>query len=131
LNLKGLGWGENKLETIISYWLLTGVVISLVLEVIGMIFYYSAYGNFNILTANLSWFVHGQNFFTFLINLFQADNFNNKAVFFLTFGMTTLILTPYIMVIIAFIYFLWQRNFKYMLITAVVVTIISVSLSWH
>jgi uncharacterized membrane protein len=131
LNLKNLGCGENKLETIISYWLLAGVVISVVLEVIGIIFYYSIYGNLNIMTANPSLFIHGQNFFTFLFSLIQVENQKNLAVFFLTLGMLTLILTPYVMVIIAFIYFFWKRNFRYMLVTAIVVTIISVSLSVH
>jgi uncharacterized membrane protein len=126
-----LGCGENKLETIISYWLLAGVVINVILEVIGIIFYYSIYGDLIITTVNPSLFIHGQNFFTFLFSLIQGENQKNLAVFFLTLGMLTLILTPYIMVIIAFIYFFWKRNFRNMLVTAVVVTIISVSLSWH
>ncbi len=131
MNSKGLGSGENKLETIISYWLLTGVNISLILEVIGIIFYHQMFGNWNVLTANTSLFVHGQNFFYFLFSIFNADSARNNATFFLTLGMTTLILTPYLMVIIGFVYFLWKHNFRYVLITGIVTTIISVSLVVH
>jgi hypothetical protein len=43
----------------------------------------------------------------------------------------TLILTPYVMVVISFFYFFEKRRFKYSFITAILVIIITISLTLH
>ena len=42
---QGVGSGESKLETVVSYFLIIGVVISVLLEIIGISLFYKIYGN--------------------------------------------------------------------------------------
>jgi uncharacterized membrane protein len=49
-----IGSGESKLETTISYLLIVGVVISLFLEVFGLILFYRSYANLNILESTVA-----------------------------------------------------------------------------
>ncbi len=131
MNLKGLGCGEDKLETIISYWLLTGVVVSLALTVTGLVFYLRLYGNFDLLTTDNTFLVHGQNFFTFLAKAVDPARSASDAVYFFTLGLAMLILTPFVMIIVSFVYFAWRRNWRYVLVTGVVTAIITFSLIFH
>jgi uncharacterized membrane protein len=54
-----LGSGETKLETVISYLLIIGVLTSLILEVIGLSLFYGHYASLNIMEDNVA-FVHGE-----------------------------------------------------------------------
>lgn len=131
MKLSNLGSGETRLETIISYLLITGVIISLILEVIGIILYYRTYGSFRLLVLDNVMFVQGRNFFAFLYDIFRRSEIQNYSIFFMTMGMATLILTPYLMIITSFFYFLWRRRFRYVLITGILVVVISISLTLH
>ncbi len=126
-----LGCGESRLETIVSYILIGGVSLSLVLELVGIIEFYRIYGSLNLLTNDPSVFIQGKNFFTFLSGIFGRATGENISLFVMTLGMATLILTPFVMAVVAFCYFLWSRKLKYVLVTAIVVIIISVSLAVH
>jgi uncharacterized membrane protein len=125
-----LGSGESKLETAISYLLILGVVISLFLEVIGLILFYRSYSNLNILENSVV-FIRGENFFSFVRTLFQWENMQNSALLFMTSGLVVLILTPYIRVIMSVIYFAWKKNSKYVLMTLFVLITLTVSLALH
>jgi uncharacterized membrane protein len=125
-----LGSGESKLETAISYLLILGVVISLFLEVIGLILFVHSYSNLNILENSVA-FIRGENFFSFVFTLFQWENMQNSALLFMTLGLVVLILTPYIRVIMSVIYFAWKKNSKYVLMTLFVLITLTVSLALH
>ena len=56
----GLGSGESKLETAISYILIIGVAISVLFEIIGITLFYQTYGNVQI-TQNKTFFISGMN----------------------------------------------------------------------
>ena len=131
MKLSELGCGESRLETIVSYILIGGVTLSLVLEVVGIIEFYRTYGSLNILTQDRSVFIQGKNFFTFLAGVFGRAKAENSSLFMMTLGMASLILTPFVMAVVALCYFLWSRKLKYVLVTAIVVVIISVSLALH
>lgn len=126
----GLGSGENKLETAISYLLIVGVVVSVVLEAIGITLYYGTYGNVQI-SKNPDVFISGKNFFAFIIyqtqHLFGAQN----ALMFMTLGLIILILTPYIRAITSVLYFAWEKHYKYVLITLFVFIVLTISLALH
>jgi uncharacterized membrane protein len=49
----------------------------------------------------------------------------------MTLGITTLILSPYARVVVSVLYFAWQRNIKYTLITIFVLTVLTISLALH
>ena len=130
MSTSSLGSGESKLETIISYILIIGVVVSVVFEVIGLALFYGAYGNLQI-SQDKSVFISGQNFFAFIIDqilhLFSSQN----ALLFITLGLIILILTPYIRAITSALYFAWEKHYKYVLITLFVLIVLTASLALH
>lgn len=121
---------ESKLETTISYLLMIGVIFSLILEIIGLILFYYSFTNLNILESEVV-FIHGDNFFSFVKTLFQGENIQNNAILFMTLGSIALISTPYIRVITSVIYFAWEKNRKYLLVTLFVLVILTISLALH
>ena len=125
-----IGSGESKLETTISYLLIIGVIFSLILEAIGLTLFYYSFANLNILENEVV-FIREENFFSFVITTLQGENIQNSAILFMTLGLITLISTPYIRVITSVIYFAWEKNRKYLLLTLFVLIILTVSLTLH
>jgi uncharacterized membrane protein len=125
-----LGSGESKLETVISYLLIIGVVASMLLEVVGLTLFYGHYASLDIM-QNTSAFVHGENFFSFVATLFQGEYTQNTAFLFMTIGVVVLILTPYVRVVTSVIYFAWKKNRKYVLMTLFVLIVLTISLALH
>jgi uncharacterized membrane protein len=119
---------ESKFERIIGYILISGVVISLFLEVIGIILYYRSYGQFKIL-EDKAVFIHGKNFFYFLVELIQGEHIRQKAIWLMTLGVAILMLTPYVRVILSVIHFSREKNVKYVLITLFVLALLTISLA--
>lgn len=121
---------EAKFERAISYLLITGVFLSLLLEAIGLFLYYHQYKHLNI-SETKEIFIHGKNFFHFIKELFQGKCVDNKAIFFMMLGITILILTPYIRVIMSVVYFTLKGNIKYIIITIFVLIVLTISLMTH
>lgn len=126
-----LGSGESKLETAISYLLITGIVISLVLITAGMVLFYIYYGNLNISLDNQLMYVHGRDFFSFLYELVTQQYSRNNSITLITFGVATLLATMYLRVVLSFFYFAWKKDIKYLIITAFVLTVLTLSLILH
>ncbi len=127
---ESLSSGDTKIETIISYLLIFGVTISVALEAIGIWLYFGTYGNLQI-SQTSNFFIKGENFFAFILDKIQAPVVSENALFFMTLGLIILILTPYIRAVTSFIYFAWEKNRKYVLITLFVVVVITLSLALH
>ena len=125
-----LGSGETKLETIVSYLLIAGVIVSVILEAIGIILYYGTYGNVQV-SQNQAVFISGKNFFAFIIYQTQHLLGSQNALLFMTLGLIILILTPYIRAITSVIYFAWEKHYKYVLITLFVLIALTISLALH
>ncbi len=125
-----LGSGESKLETIISYVLIIGVIFSVTLEIIGITLFYGNYGNLQI-SEDKTFFISGQNFFAFTIYQLQHLFVSQNAIMFITLGLIILILTPYVRAITSIIYFAWEKHFKYVLITLFVLIVLTISLAFH
>ena len=123
---RGLG-----IEAVISYLLIAGVVISLILEVAGTILYYHSYGNLAILFNRSSVMINGHDFFSFIYSLFFRNGSHGAAIWFMTAGIAFLILTPFIRVVVSVVYFGWEKNFKYLVITLFVLVILTLSLIFH
>jgi uncharacterized membrane protein len=126
----GLGSGETKLETVVSYLLIVGVIVSVILEAIGIALYYGTYGNVQV-SQEQPVFISGKNFFAFIIYQTQHLLGTQNALLFMTLGLIILILTPYIRAITSVIYFAWEKHYKYVLITLFVLTVLTVSLTLH
>ena len=125
-----LGCGETKLEVIIGYLLIIGVVTSVVLEAIGIAFFYGTYGNTQV-SQNQTFFIQGENFFAFIIEQTQHLFGSQNSLLFMTLGLIILLLTPYIRAITSVLYFGWERNRKYVAITLFVLMVLTVSLALH
>jgi len=129
--MASLGSAESKLETIISYLLIVGVVLSLMLETAGIVIFYRSRGNLDILLADKALFLQGQNFFIFLGELLKGAHMSNNGILLMTLGIVTLVLTPFIRVIASALYFAWRKDIKYVLITAFVLVVLTISLALH
>ena len=121
---------KSKLEIGISYLLITGVIISLLLEIVGVVLLYHAYGHLAI-SQDTSIFIQGHDFFSFIYEQFQGNNKKGNGILFMTAGIVVLILTPYIRVAASVIYFGWEKNIKYVLITLFVFVVVTLSLVLH
>ncbi len=126
----GLGSGESKLETVIGYLLIAGVIISLLLEIMGIGVFYYSYGNL-VVSQDKSMFIQGRNFFGFLYDFLRGEETEESAILFMTLGVVTLMLTPYIRVIASVFYFVWRKNIKYVLITLFVLVVLTITLMLH
>jgi uncharacterized membrane protein len=121
---------ESKLEAVISVLLIVGVVLSVLFEVIGIILYFGAYGNVQV-SQSSEVFIRGENFFAFIYQTFESLFVSQNALLFLILGIIILILTPYIRAITSFVYFAWERNRSYVLITLFVIVVLTISLALH
>lgn len=130
MTINRLGSGESKLETGISYLLIAGVIVSLVLEIVGIIILYHSSGHLAI-SQDKDMFLQGHDFFSFIYQQFQGKHAAGSAALFMTAGIIVLILTPYIRVIASVIYFGWEKNIKYILITLFVLVVVTISLALH
>jgi uncharacterized membrane protein len=129
MNVTQRGSGESGLETAVSWLLIVGVVISLVLEIAGIAVYYHAYGELRVST-DPSAFIQGKNFFTFIYDQFRHGQ-GGAAARLMTAGIIILMLTPYVRVIVSTIYFARERNIKYVVITGFVVIVLTAALLRH
>jgi uncharacterized membrane protein len=121
---------EPKFEKVISYLLMTGVILCILLEVIGVALLYDDYGNLNI-SQQAGVFVKGHDFFSFIYQQFHKGNAVTPAILFMIAGIVVLILTPYLRVIASFLYFSWQKNWKYIIFTLFVLIVVTLSLTLH
>lgn len=130
MTINRLGGGESKLETGISYLLIAGVIISLLLEIAGIVLFYHSYRQLAI-SQDTSVFIQGRNFFNFMYKEFVGQHAEGSAILFMTAGIIVLILTPYIRLIASVLYFAWEKNIKYVLITLFVLLVVTLSLALH
>ena len=118
---------ESKFERAISYLLIIGVVTSLILVGIGILFFYFDFGHLAI-SEKKAMFLREQNFFYFLSDLLRGRHGLEKGVWLMTLGIAILILTPYARVIMSALYFFGKKDLKYTFINLFVLIILTISL---
>ncbi|MGA2791426.1 MAG: DUF1634 domain-containing protein [Candidatus Bathyarchaeia archaeon] len=119
---------EEKLDSLISYILILGVLASVTVEALGIADYYSSSGNLNILFQP-SFAMKGTNFFSYAGKLFQELSMGGwSPTQVLGLGIVVLMLTPYLRVVASALYFALSRNPKYLLITLFVLFVLTASL---
>ncbi len=119
-----------QLERMISLLLITGVGVSLALEVAGMIIYYVTFGNLNV-TQDAAVFIQGHDFFSFIFSVFSGQYHAALPLTLMTSGLIVLMLTPFLRVVSSAFWFGLERNFKYVVITVFVLVVLTLSLSLH
>ena len=125
-----LGSGESKLETLSSYILIVGVIASVILAIIGIIFFAQSLGGVGI-SHDPSFYIHGSNFFSFAWHQLTGGQSEQRAVTFMAAGVIVLVLTPYVRVFASVAYFAWEKNWKYVVITLFVLVVVTLSLLLH
>jgi uncharacterized membrane protein len=122
---------EEKLDLMISYILILGVLASVIIEAAGITGYYSMIGNLNI-SFQPSFAMKGTDFFGYAWKLAQELSMGAwSPMQLLSLGIVVLMLTPYLRVVASVLYFGFTKNPKYLFITLFVLTVLTASLLEH
>lgn len=122
--------GDMKLERSISYVLITGVILSLILELTGMILYFKRTGSLA-LSEDPSFFIQGRSFFQLIVDLASGGSQEIMGLRLMTLGIIVLVLTPYARTLMSFIYFVIKRDITYAVFTFFVLVVLTISLAFH
>ena len=113
----------------ISWILRVGVLLSVALESAGLILNYVQTGTSNLdLTAGNSWNIGGGNFFAFVSSTLHSLSQGLSSLTLVSLGIATLMLTPYLRVIAAVVYYSIEKDWKYVMITTIVFLVITAGL---
>ena len=121
---------KSKLENSISYLLISGVLLRLILLITGMVLLWQKQGSVAI-SQDPAVYVHGHDFFSFIYQDVTNGGLNGLPLQLITLGVVVLLLTPYVRVILSAVYFVRERNLKYVFITIIVLIILTISLTLH
>ena len=102
---------EVALDKAIGWILITGVILSLLLEMTGVIMYYFSAHNLA-LSQDPNVYVRGHDFFSFIWAQIVNQHSPNAGLAWITAGISVLIITPYIRVIASVVFFAWEQNRK-------------------
>ncbi len=116
---------EFKMDVLVGYILLIGVLLSIGLIAIGVIWHYAATGR-----LGLQYSIAGMNLFHFVFHDFaEAAHPPLRPRLLVNLGIATLMLTPYIRVLASMLFFAFtERNAKYTVFTAIVFCVLTYSL---
>lgn len=118
------------LEKAISYLLITGVVLSVLLEIAGIIILSRDLHSLAIQEGS-SVFIREHDFFRFIYNFLRTGHGDGAGIWLMTAGLIILILTPFLRVILSMFFFAFKKDRKYLFITAFVLLALTLSLLLH
>ncbi len=117
--------GHFDMESLVGYILLTGVLLSVALLVVGFVWRWVRTGNLRFEHS-----IAGMNFFEFILStLRQTASQAFRPRLFLNMGIAILMLTPFVRVLASVFYFAFaEHNWKYTLFTGFVLGVLTYSL---
>ena len=117
--------GHFDMESLVGYILLTGVLLSVALLVVGFVWRWVRAGNLRFEHS-----IAGMNFFEFILStLQQTASQAFRPRLFLNMGIAILMLTPFVRVLASVFYFAFaEHNWKYTLFTGFVLGVLTYSL---
>lgn len=130
MSIKNKDTGLLMMESVISYILIVGVIISVVLEITGLVFFYRTYHNFDFSESGL-FKIQGHDFFGYILGLLRGGFTGGTAVQFMTAGIVVLLLTPFLRVVFSVGFFARERDYKFVFITLFVLVVLTISLTLH
>ena len=119
------------LEDVIGYILIIGVTTSLLIESAGLALYVADKGTIEIDLSDPKACARSQDFFAYIIDVTSSVLGNPNYASVMALGLVLLMLTPYIRVVASVVYFAFYRNYKYVVITLIVLAILTASLIVH
>lgn len=119
--------GSMKLQMGISWILRIGVFLSVVFEAAGLLLNYFETGS-SALALTDSWRIAGGNFFDFAYSVGGSLLEGFRAFTLVSTGIVILMLTPYLRVLAAVVYYAVERDWKYVAITSTVFILITIAL---
>jgi uncharacterized membrane protein len=120
-----------SLEEVIGYILVIGVTTSLIMEFAGLILYVTDKGTTEIDLGDFEAYVRSQDFFAYMIDVVGSVLSNPSYASVMALGLVLLMLTPYLRVVASVVYFTLSRNYKYVVITLIVLVMLTASLIAH
>ncbi|HSR12736.1 MAG TPA: DUF1634 domain-containing protein, partial [Thermodesulfobacteriota bacterium] len=121
---------SSQFEQAIGTLLIAGVAVSLLLMSLGILLLYLDLHSMAISQKD-SMFLHEKNFFSFVWNLIAGGHVMPMGTRLLTLGIATLILTPYLRVVLSAFYYVAVKDLKYAMFTLFVLGLLSASLYVH
>ncbi|HUI30762.1 MAG TPA: DUF1634 domain-containing protein [Candidatus Acidoferrales bacterium] len=116
---------EYKMDALVGYILLVGVLTSITLIVSGVIWHYVDTGH-----IGLDYSIAGMNLFQFVLTeIHQFTRLHLRPRLLVNLGIAALMLTPYVRVAASMLFFAFaERNYKYTTFTAIVFVVLTYSL---
>jgi uncharacterized membrane protein len=116
---------SSKMNVLVGYILLIGVVISSLLIIAGTLWNWTAYGS-----LSTHFVISGENYFSFVVSSFhQLFTGAVQPGLLVRLGIITLMFTPYLRVAASAVYFAFvARNLKYTIFTLFVFSVLTYSL---
>ncbi|MCL4510898.1 MAG: DUF1634 domain-containing protein [Bacteroidetes bacterium] len=123
--LTGAKTAGFDMEVLVGYILLIGVLLSMALIAIGVVWRWLSTGQLGI-----AYSISGMNLFDFVLtDIRQMFSGGFRPRLFVNMGIAVLMLTPYVRVFASMLYFAFvERNRKYTLFTAFVFSVLTYSL---
>jgi len=116
---------QFDMETLIGSILLVGVLLSVILIVVGLVWHGIKTGS-----LTLNFMIKGMNLYAFLLD--DIDQFRSGNItpgLFIDLGIAALLLTPFIRVLVSVFYFvIAERNWKFVVFTGFVCSVLIYSL---
>ncbi|MCL4540259.1 MAG: DUF1634 domain-containing protein [Bacteroidetes bacterium] len=115
----------SRMEILVGYILLIGVLLSITLIGIGIIWHYAATGKLGLVYS-----ISGMNLYRFVLSdFYQAAHMPLRPRLMVNLGIVTLMLTPYVRVFASMVYFAFaERNGRYTVFTGFVFLVLTYSL---
>ena len=120
---------RRDIETIISYILTIGVLVSLVVEAVGLGYYATTESLQVDFTSR--WQTSGNDFFAYAWGTLLSLGVGATPLSLIGLGIILLMFTPYLRVFASTLYFTAERNPKYALISLFVLAVLTISLKAH
>ena len=116
---------EARMDVLVSYVLLTGVVTSVILVILGL-----AWRWLNTGQLGVDYRISGMNLFEFVIDdLRQVTSAEVRPRLLVSLGIAALMLTPYVRVLASLLFFAFaEHNRKYVVFTGFVLSVLTFSL---
>ncbi len=116
---------DTQMDVLVSYVLLAGVVISVILVILGLAWHWLATGQLGV-----DYRISGMNLFEFVISdIRQVASAEVRPRLLISLGIATLMLTPYVRVLASLLFFAFaEHNWKYVVFTGFVLSVLTYSL---